>query len=123
MAEDTINSAATPAPRRQGSGEYQQRSEQRGNRYERNDRGNDRGPGGGGRRGHPRKFRKKVCRFCTNKDMVMDYKNVEVLERFITERGKILPRRITGTCARHQRQLSRAIKRARTMSLLPYTVQ
>lgn len=64
-------------------------------------------------------FRKKVCRFCTQK-VVMDYKNAEVLRRFVTESGKILPRRITGTCAKHQRQLAREIKRARVIALLPF---
>ncbi len=64
-------------------------------------------------------FRKKVCRFCTQK-VAMDYKNPEMLRRFVTESGKILPRRITGTCAKHQRQLAREIKRARVIALLPF---
>jgi small subunit ribosomal protein S18 len=64
-------------------------------------------------------FRKKVCKFCTGK-YKMDYKDVQVLRRFTSERGKILPRRITGTCAKHQRQLSRTIKRARVLALLPF---
>lgn len=65
-------------------------------------------------------FRKKVCKLCLKKAQSVDYKDVELLRRFITERGKILPRRITGTCARHQRMLSRAIKRARMIALLPF---
>jgi small subunit ribosomal protein S18 len=65
--------------------------------------------------------RKKVCFFCTHKDVAIDYKNVDVLRRFITDRGKILPSRITGTCATHQRHLAKAIKRARVMALLPFT--
>jgi len=65
-------------------------------------------------------FRKKVCRLCVNKVKVVDYKNVEQLRRFVTETGKILPRRITGTCARHQRMLAKAVKRARMIALLPY---
>lgn len=65
-------------------------------------------------------FRKKVCKLCLKKAQSVDYKDVELLKRFITERGKILPRRITGTCARHQRMLSRAIKRARMIALLPF---
>ena len=65
--------------------------------------------------------RKKFCRFCANKDLVIDYKNVNVLRDFITDRGKIIARRITGTCAKHQRALTREIKRARQMALLYYT--
>jgi len=92
---------------------------------------------GGGRRGDsasgddqrrpmgPRapRFKRKGCRFCQNKSLVVDYKNVEILERFITDRGKILPRRITGTCAKHQRSIALAIKRARIVALLPFIVQ
>ena len=66
------------------------------------------------------RFKKKVCRFCHNKDIVIDYKKIDVLERFITDRGKILPRRITGTCAKHQRVLAQEIKRARMIALLPF---
>ena len=65
--------------------------------------------------------RKKFCRFCANKDLVIDYKNVNVLKDFITDRGKIIARRITGTCAKHQRALTREIKLARQMALLYYT--
>jgi len=64
-------------------------------------------------------FRKKVCRFCANKAKI-DYKDADGLRRYMTERGKILPRRITGTCAKHQREVAKAIKRARAISLLPY---
>lgn len=69
-----------------------------------------------------RRFRRKVCRFCADKGVSIDYKAVPVLSNFITERGKIIPSRITGTCAKHQRKLTTAIKRARTAALLPYTV-
>ena len=65
--------------------------------------------------------RKKVCYFCTHKDAELDYKNSNLLKRFITDRGKILPSRITGTCAFHQRALAKEIKRARIMALLPFT--
>ncbi|HHU76845.1 MAG TPA: 30S ribosomal protein S18 [Firmicutes bacterium] len=68
-----------------------------------------------------RKGRKRVCSFCVDKVDYIDYKFPEKLRRFITDRGKILPRRISGNCARHQRQLTTAIKRARQMALLPYT--
>jgi small subunit ribosomal protein S18 len=64
-------------------------------------------------------FKKKVCKFCTQK-LKLDYKDADVLRRFITERGKILPRRITGTCAKHQRALALVIKRARIIALLPF---
>ena len=66
------------------------------------------------------KRRKKVCQFCVEKVQHIDYKDVARLRRFTSERGKILPRRMTGTCAKHQRQLSTAIKRARTIALMPY---
>lgn len=66
--------------------------------------------------------RKKVCRFCVDSDLKIDYKNPAILRNFLTERGKIIPRRITGTCAKHQRELTVAIKRARTLALLPYVV-
>ena len=68
----------------------------------------------------PRKGRKKVCQFCADKTERIDYKDVEKLRRYITERGKILPKRITGTCAMHQREVTTAIKRARIIALLPY---
>lgn len=66
--------------------------------------------------------RKKVCVFC-GKDNVIDYKDVNKLKRYVSERGKILPRRITGNCAKHQRALTVAVKRARHVALLPYTVE
>jgi small subunit ribosomal protein S18 len=65
--------------------------------------------------------RRKVCRFCADKELVIDYKDVKVLRNFVTERGKIIPKRIYGTCASHQRQLTEAIKRARHLALIPYT--
>ncbi len=65
-------------------------------------------------------FRKKICRFCKNK-MVIDYKSIDLLKSFVSERGKIIPRRISGNCARHQRQVAMAIKRARQIGLLPFT--
>ena len=79
-----------------------------------------RGRGGAGsrRRGVGRR---KVCRFCADKSSRIDYKDSRGLAHFVTERGKIIPRRITGACARHQRRLTTAIKRARVMALLPYT--
>lgn len=64
--------------------------------------------------------KKKVCAFCAEKNSVIDYKDVSKLKKFITEKGKILPSRMTGTCAKHQRQLATEIKRARNMALLPF---
>ncbi len=69
----------------------------------------------------PRRPKRKVCAFCVDKVDYIDYKDVAKLRRYITERAKILPRRISGCCAKHQRELTVAIKRARTMALLPYT--
>lgn len=70
-----------------------------------------------------RKAKKRVCNFCVDKVEHIDYKDVGKLRKYITERGKILPRRITGNCAVHQRQLTIAIKRARQIALLPYTAE
>ena len=68
-----------------------------------------------------RRTRRKVCSFCVDKVEEIDYKDVAKLRRYITERGKILPRRISGNCAKHQRQMTTAIKRARNVALLPFT--
>ncbi len=70
-----------------------------------------------------RKAKKKVCQFCVDKVMDIDYKDVAKLRRYVSERAKILPRRITGTCAKHQRQLTSAIKRARHIALLPFSAE
>ncbi|HIU41813.1 MAG TPA: 30S ribosomal protein S18 [Candidatus Egerieicola faecale] len=67
-----------------------------------------------------KRSRRKVCAFCVDKVETVDYKDVAKLRRYLSERGKIVPRRVTGTCARHQRQLTVAIKRARHLALLPY---
>ena len=68
-----------------------------------------------------RKMRKKVCALCSDKNFVLDYKNPEQLRKFINEKGKILPRRATGACAKHQRDITLAIKRARHIAVLPHT--
>jgi len=73
---------------------------------------------GGGR---PRRFRRKVCRFCQDPELTIDYKDAKALRPFITERGKIVPRRISGTCAKHQRELATAIKRARVLAIIPFS--
>lgn len=82
-----------------------------------NQPGNNEAPSGG------RRFfsRPRECQFCTDKNAVIDYKQAESLRRFVTDDGKIRPRRQTGTCAKHQRELARAIKRARHVALLPYS--
>ena len=79
---------------------------------------NYRGRPGGGRRFYSRP---KFCQFCSDKDQNIDYKNVELLKRYITDDGKIRPRRQTGTCAKHQRQVAAAIKQSRQIALLPFT--
>lgn len=103
-------------------------SESSSNRNERNDRSgrrDDRSSNGKSDRGGYRSsksrsyFRKKVCRFCTQNYQI-DYKNPDSMMRFLTDRGKILPRRITGTCAKHQRMLATEIKRARALALIPF---
>jgi small subunit ribosomal protein S18 len=97
--------ATAPAPRSRGG-----------------DRGSQGGPGG--QQGGKKKFfyrRKRVCKFCVEKIEYIDYKDIKTLQQFIPERGKILPRRISGTCALHQRKLQNAIKRARIAALLPFT--
>ncbi|NLK94954.1 MAG: 30S ribosomal protein S18 [Clostridiales bacterium] len=79
---------------------------------------NNRKPGG-----KMRRSKKKVCAFCSEKAQTIDYKDVAKLRKFVTERGKILPRRISGTCAKHQRELTEAIKRSRNIALLPFTTE
>ena len=90
-------------------------AEERNNRSERGERDY----GGGGNR--TRRTRRRVCSFCVDKVDSIDYKDTAKLRKYITERGKILPRRISGNCAKHQRELTEAIKRARIIALLPYT--
>ena len=70
-----------------------------------------------------RKMRKKVCPLCADKNLVLDYKNADQLKKFINDKGKILPRRATGACAKHQRDITQAVKRARQIAILPYTAE
>jgi small subunit ribosomal protein S18 len=86
----------------------------RGGREDRGGSDMERGSRGFGRR--------KVCRYCADKNLKVDYKNAADLKYFVTERGKIVPRRISGNCARHQREVATAIKRGRQVALLPFTV-
>ncbi len=91
----------------------------------RDDRGGreDRGDRGGEERGGGRGFgRRKVCRFCADKALKVDYKDQGQLKYFLTERGKIIPRRISGNCAKHQREVAQAVKRARMLAILPYSI-
>lgn len=91
----------------------------RGGDRDRDERGDRGGDEGGGRRGFGRR---KVCRFCADKNLKVDYKDQGQLKYFLTERGKIIPRRISGNCAKHQREVATAVKRARMLAILPYTV-
>ena len=87
------------------------------------DRDRDRGDREGGEEGGRRGFgRRKVCRFCADKALKVDYKDQNQMKYFLTERGKIIPRRISGNCAKHQREVATAVKRGRMLAILPYTV-
>jgi len=87
--------------------------------YSREDRGMDKD--GDDRKGRSGGFhRKKVCRFCSDLDFILDYKDIRMMQSFVTEHGKIVPRRISGNCALHQRQLTTAVKRARNLALVGY---
>jgi small subunit ribosomal protein S18 len=80
---------------------------------------------GAARRGSSkmRKAKRKICAFCMDKSEFIDYKDINKLRKYVTERGKILPRRISGNCAKHQRELTECIKRARNIALLPFTTE
>ena len=84
--------------------------------------GDDRDGGKGGKEGRGGKRRRKACRFCAEDAEPIDYKNPQMLRYFITDRGKMIPRRITGNCAKHQRKMAMAIKHSRTIALMPFTV-
>ena len=132
-AEQQAAPAAPAAPAPQADAPRPQRTDyrdrprggpgggRRGSFYESKDRGDKESGGDQGPR-LPR-FKKKVCSFCQDKNLPIDYKRPDILERFVTDRGKILPRRVTGTCARHQRVIAREIKRARIIALLPFVEQ
>ena len=124
----------TPAPARSeghghgGGGGGGRRPEGGHSSGPRREGGGPGGPGGGPggpRRGGKRQYfrKKKVCRFCVDHVDFIDYKKVDMLQPFVQERGKILPRRMTGTCSRHQRWLGEAIKRARNIALLPFATE
>src|SRR5215831_11738021 len=110
MADEANQEVSSSAPRPQGRPDRQDRP--------------DRGPGGPGRDGGRKFFRrKKVCKFCVEKIDDINYKEVRLLQQFVAERGKIVPRRLTGVCTPHQRRLTAAIKRARNIALLPFAAR
>ncbi|MEK6577856.1 MAG: 30S ribosomal protein S18 [Bdellovibrionota bacterium] len=105
--------------------ERSERSNDRGDRGDRGDRmdkdSDDRGGRrGGGGSGGGSFHRKKVCRYCSDQDFIMDYKDIRMMQSFISEHGKIVPRRISGNCATHQRKLTTEVKRARNLALVGY---
>ena len=116
LSQEQSAEGERPARRENGDGERPPFRRDHGTDVREGRDGDDRG--GRGRGGKPF-FKKKVCRFCVQK-LKADYKDADTLRRFITERGKILPKRITGTCAKHQRALAMAIKQARVIALLPF---
>ena len=119
VKEEAVAEENTEAP---ADIENAEKSEQNNSdRAERGEREGDRGDMRMRRR--PVRRRRKVCAFCEDKNLVIDFKDVNTLKKYISERGKILPRRITGNCAKHQRAVTLAVKRARHVALLPYTVE
>jgi small subunit ribosomal protein S18 len=125
MAEEQKAQSPSGAPRREGGGHGGPGGGHGGSGGHGGPRREGGGPGGGGpggpRRGKRQYFRKKkVCKFCVEKMDFIDYKRADILSQFVQERGKILPRRMTGVCSRHQRWLGVAIKRARNIALLPF---
>src|ERR1700732_2729186 len=126
MADEQKQQSQAPsgAPRREGSGGHGGGHGPGGGHGGPRREGGPGGPGGGPggpRRGKRQYFRKKkVCKFCVEKMDFIDYKRADILSQFVQERGKILPRRMTGVCSRHQRWLGEAIKRARNIALLPF---
>ncbi len=110
MADEEVQTTATEQPEGRSGGGRERRPS----------------PGGGGRgEGGSRKFfrRKKVCKFCVEKIDSINYKDVRLLQQFVAERGKIVPRRLTGVCTPHQRRLTAAIKQARNIALLPFAAR
>lgn len=125
MAEEQKAQSPSGPPRREGGGHGGPGGGHGGSGGHGGPRREGGGPGGGGpggpRRGKRQYFRKKkVCKFCVEKMDFIDYKRADILSQFVQERGKILPRRMTGVCSRHQRWLGEAIKRARNIALLPF---
>jgi small subunit ribosomal protein S18 len=113
MADETSTPSTTPSAPAQGGG------------YQGSNPGGPRPPRPAGAGGGGRKFfrRKKVCKFCVEKIDAISYRDVRLLQGFVAERGKITPRRLTGVCTTHQRQLSQAIKQSRNIALLPFAAK
>jgi small subunit ribosomal protein S18 len=121
MADQENTQAQAPAPSAPSHGAPRPHSSGGGGGFGRPREGGGPGGGGGPRKGKRQFFRKrKVCRFCVDKVDFIDYKKADMLNAFVQDRGKILPRRMTGTCSRHQRWLCEAIKRARNIALLSF---
>ena len=116
-AAETVAEETAEQPAEQPAGQTE--ADERPERTERTERGDRPQTGRPAQRGGNRK-RRKVCYFCSEKIAYIDFKDTTLLRKYISERAKILPRRVSGTCAKHQRQLTTAIKRARVMALLPY---
>jgi small subunit ribosomal protein S18 len=113
---------ARPGMGESGLGRSSARQADQGGRGPRNSAGGDEMGGRGAGRGGAGFGRRKVCRYCADKNAKVDYKDYSQLKYFLTERGKIIPRRISGNCATHQREVATAIKRSRQIALLPYSI-
>lgn len=111
-------STETATPVTEGAEESQAKRYESKKRYEKTDKEFDKGD----KESSPKKkfFKRKVCHFCKNKMDVLDYKDIKTLRRYVKDSGKIIPKRLTGTCSKHQRMVTNAIKRARNIALLPY---
>jgi small subunit ribosomal protein S18 len=112
----TTNIKSEMRDRDRSSSSRDDRGDRGGDRMDKD--GDDRGRRGGG--GGGGFHRKKVCRFCSDQDFILDYKDVRMMQSFVTEHGKIVPRRISGNCTLHQRQLTTAVKRARNLAIVGY---
>jgi small subunit ribosomal protein S18 len=119
-SEETVVTEKKATEPRKTAGPERRRGTYSGRREQSGPGRSDDYRGDRGRRGY---FRRKVCRLCVNKINSIDYKDVDQLRRFVTDRGKIMPRRMTGTCAKHQRIVSAAVKRARMVALLPFVTK
>ncbi len=119
--EAEVEEAASEETKEAPAAEQETASEAKSERQERGERDGERSDMRMRRR--PVRRRRKVCAFCEDSNLVIDFKDVNTLKKYISERGKILPRRITGSCAKHQRAVTLAVKRARHVALLPYTVE
>ena len=118
---ETTESAATSAPVQVEKKETEQGSSRRSSSDSRDYRGSD-GDDKPYQNRKYQKYKKKYCHVCASSELIIDYKNHELLLRYVTNRGKILPKRVTGNCAKHQRFLSREIKKSRSVGLMPFRI-